>query len=285
MSRARLTPPRGWRDGLVQIGLIAAGYLLYELIAGLNADRVGEAMGNARSIMTLERSLHVFVESDLQAAFLHDPTLLRIANWIYIDGHFIVTSAVLLWVWLRRPDRYSAVRNAFFGAMAVALVGYAALPTAPPRMFPHVGFVDTLRVFSGINEDAGDLSALINPVAAIPSMHIGFALLTAGTVIALSRGRASRVVRALAAVYPLLLLTVVVITANHFWVDAATGAVTAALGVLVARTLARLRPRAWGWPARADAIPQRPWRRAGDRRAPRTGVDRRRPETQSAEGR
>ncbi len=130
-------------------------------------------------------------------------------------------------------------------AMVLALVGYAAFPTAPPRMFPEHGFTDTVATFTGIEQDTNaGASFLVNNYAAVPSMHISFSLMIAVPAMALSR---TAIARALWSVYPMFVLFVIIATANHYWFDAAAGAAVACLAALSAHQLARVGPESWSW--------------------------------------
>jgi membrane-associated phospholipid phosphatase len=134
-----------------------------------------------------------------------------------------------------------------------ALVGYLVFPAAPPRFLPEWGFQDTVADLfgKGASESA---SALYNPYAAMPSMHVAFALMVAVPSIQLTR---HRWLKSLWAVYPLLVTFVVIATGNHFWLDAAVGVVVAGVSAVLAKTaFARVRPDAWAWrtsPAEARA--------------------------------
>ncbi len=116
------------------------------------------------------------------------------------------------------------------------------MPTAPPRFLPEWGFEDTLSQYTGIPQDSVAVNALFNPYAAIPSMHVAFALMIGWPLAKLVRPAPLKVFWAL---YPLLVTFVIVVTANHFLTDAFLGACTAAVGALAARALARARPEAW----------------------------------------
>ena len=100
------------------------------------------------------------------------------ANWMYVNSHFVVTTTFLIWLYIARNHAYYYVRNMFMIAMGLALVGYMAYPTAPPRYLPEWGFTDTVAAFVG---EAAEQSAnvLYNPFAAVPSMHVAFALMIA----------------------------------------------------------------------------------------------------------
>ncbi len=249
-AAARLAPalPQGKRDALRQVALIVVGYLLYELAAGISHHDAGAALQHAGWIVSWERSLGAFFEPGLEQAALHQPWAVHVANWIYLDGHFALTSAFLLWLYLRRNRRFYYVRNTFLAAMALALVVYIAFPVAPPRMFANLGFTDTLAAFSGINQDHGSLQVLIDPYAAVPSVHVAFATLVA---VAAWRTLPWRPARLAALGYPVLIALVTFVTGNHLWFDAVTGAACAGAACLAAAALARARPAHWGWPARA----------------------------------
>jgi membrane-associated phospholipid phosphatase len=135
----------------------------------------------------------------------------------------------------------------FVVAMGLALIGYTLYPTAPPRLFPEHGFVDTIVDFSNVNHDSALAKLFINPFAAVPSMHCAFALMIGVTGVRVAR---HRLTKAFWAFWPMLIVWVVIVTANHYWFDAALGALVAATSALVAqRLLARAGPDAWSWRA------------------------------------
>jgi hypothetical protein len=163
----------------------------------------------------------------------------------------VVTTTFLAWLYLFRNQHFYFVRNMFMVAMGLALLGYALVPTAPPRMLPEEGFVDTISALTSIEQDSNAVSLLVNKYAAIPSMHCGFALMVGMTAFALVR---SRVAKALWCVYPVLVFFVVVVTGNHYWIDAAAGALVAGLSALIAhRLLAPVRPAHWAFRPAADS--------------------------------
>jgi membrane-associated phospholipid phosphatase len=132
----------------------------------------------------------------------------------------------------------------FMIAMVFALIGYVAFPAAPPRFLPEWGFQDTVADFFG-NAASQSASVLYNPYAAVPSMHVAFALMIAVPAIQLVRRRAFKIAWSF---YPLLVTFVVISTGNHFWLDAALGAMVAAASAFLARAaLGRARPEAWAW--------------------------------------
>jgi hypothetical protein len=234
--------PRGWTDVLRQIVLFCGAYYLYRLVRGVVDGRAAEAFANAREIVHVERSLGLFFEPSVQRMAEAHEAINDFASWMYVNSHFVVTTLTLAFIYLRRNDRFYFVRNMFMVAMGLALVLYVLVPTAPPRLYPELGFVDSVADFTGVHTDT---SVLVNPYAAIPSMHVCFALMIGFTMAAMVRRRWAAILWRL---YPLLVTWVVVATANHWWMDAATGALTAAVSYAFAAGLfARLRPEAWAW--------------------------------------
>jgi hypothetical protein len=237
-------PPRGWLDALLQLFLFLVVYQGYQVVRGLADGKEALALANGERVIDLERSLGSFFEPGFQHALLDQRWLIDIANFAYFNTHFVVTTAFLLWLYLFRNDFFPFVRNMFMVAMVLALIGYAAFPTAPPRFFPEHGFTDTIATFAGIEQDANTTASfLVNPFAAVPSMHIAFALMVAVPGASLAR---SAVARSLWSAYPLIVFFVIVVTANHYWFDAAAGAAVACVAALAAQQLARLRPE-WSW--------------------------------------
>ena len=219
-------------------------YQGYQLVRGFVDGRSGLAFANAERVIDLERSLGTFFEPGLQQAVLDQRWLIDLCNWAYFNSHFIVTAAFLTWLYLSRNEHFYFVRNMFMVAMVLALVGYAVFPTAPPRMFGELGFTDTISTFTGIEQDTSSASFLVNPYAAVPSMHIAFSLMLAAPAVALVSSSAAR---ALWSAYPLFVFFVVIVTANHYWFDAAVGAAVACTATIAAHQLARLRPEHWSW--------------------------------------
>jgi membrane-associated phospholipid phosphatase len=166
------------------------------------------------------------------------------ANQVYLNAQFSIAIGFLLWLYLFRNESYYFVRNMFVVAMGIALVGYTAYPTAPPRMFPELGFVDTLNAYSDVGHDSSIAKIFINPYAAVPSMHCAFAMMIGATGVMLCKHRVSKV---LWAFWPLLVSWVTIVTANHYWVDAALGWLVALAAALAAQRLARARPEAWAF--------------------------------------
>jgi membrane-associated phospholipid phosphatase len=235
--------PHGYGDASRQLGLFVLAELSYELVRGIADGERVQAIVNGQNVIALEKSLGSYFEPGFQALFLDHQWVIDFANFIYMNSHFVVTTTFLIWLYIFRNQHFYFVRNMFLVAMALALVGYALLPTAPPRMFD--GFTDTITDYAQVNHDSGLVKVFINPFAAIPSMHCAFALMIGVTGALIARRKITKVAWAF---YPVLVLWVVVVTANHFWIDAAAGYLVAILAALAAReVLARARPAAWSF--------------------------------------
>jgi membrane-associated phospholipid phosphatase len=236
--------PQGWLDLLRQPALFAAAYYAYRIVRGLVDSQSSQAFENARALVDLERGMGLFFEPAVQSWAQAQEWLIAFANFMYVNSHFVVTVSFLVWLYLARNHAFYFVRNMFMVAMGLALVGYVAFPTAPPRFMTEWGFTDTVAEFVG-EEAAMGASLLYNPYAAVPSMHVAFALMIAVPAIGLVRHRALKL---LWVAYPLLVTFIVVATANHWWIDAALGALVAAASAWAASSaFGRLRPDAWAW--------------------------------------
>lgn len=232
--------PHGWLDVLRQVLLFGLAYLAYRLVRGLVENDANAAFAHARDLISLERTLHLFVEPSVQTWASGSHFVMALASWLYVNAQGSVTIAALLYLYLRHNRNFYFVRNMFMIAMAIALVGYTVFPTAPPRFMPEWGFNDTVSDFTPVNvsHTSASMSALFNPYAAVPSMHVAFALMIGWPLARLAR---HRIVSALWLLYPLLMTFVIVVTANHFILDALLGALTAGASAYGAMWLARAR--------------------------------------------
>jgi PAP2 superfamily len=244
--------PQGWLDALRQLVLFAGAYYAYRLVRGLVDGQAALAFENARTLVDTERALGLFFEPNLQSWAQGQHWVLDAANFMYVNSQFVVTTTFLIWLYIMRNASFYYVRNMFMIAMFLALVGYVGFPTAPPRYLPEWGFTDTVASFVG---DKAEQSAnvLYNPFAAVPSMHVAFALMIG---VPASRIVRHRPLKVLWLIYPVVITFVVVVTANHFWLDAALGAGVAVISASASSfALARARPEAWAWrTGRAEAV-------------------------------
>ena len=238
--------PRGWADVLRQLSLFLGAYLLYQLVRGLvDGNDVAKATWNAYKVISLEQTLHVFIEPGVQAWVNHKKWLMDIADSSYLNAHYVCTIGALVWIYLKRNDSFYFVRNMFMVAMAFALIGYAVYPTAPPRLMPEWGFTDSIQQFTGITVEHGPSSALLNLYAAIPSMHVCFALMIGWPMARLVRNPVAMI---LWAIYPVFITFVVIATGNHYLTDVVLGALTALTSAFLSKQLlARARPDVWAF--------------------------------------
>lgn len=223
---------RWWREVL----LIAVFYLLYSGVRdihGSNSDAERQATTNAHRIVSLERHLHVFHESALQHHFLGYRGFLQVWDAYYGTAHFLLVVIVLVVLFFRFPARYRVWRNTLAITTGLALVGFAVFPLLPPRLLgPPYQFVDTLKTIGGLwnfsNEDVSDVS---NLYAAMPSLHTAWSMWCALAVMPVVR---PRWLRPVVLIYPLATVFCIVITANHYFLDALGGLVVLGIAYLVA---------------------------------------------------
>jgi hypothetical protein len=243
--QARLLP-HGWFDLVRQVLLFFLAYNGYRLVRGLADDPgvTASAFEHARALIGVERSLHLFVEPSVQAWATGTHFLADAASWLYINTQTSITVGALAFLYLFHNRSFYFVRNMFMVAMGIALVGYTLYPTAPPRFLPEWGFTDSVSNFTGVGHDDVTVNALFNPYAAVPSMHVCFALMIG---IPLRRLVSNRVGRIFWTIYPALVVFVIVVTGNHFVADAFLGACAAGMSAYAASWLARARPAAWAF--------------------------------------
>lgn len=245
--------PHGPLDLARQIAIFALAYYAYRIVRGQMDGSALTAFENARAIIDLERSLGIFVEPAINAWGTGIRAVSDGASWVYINAQTSVTLGALAWMYLARNRSFYFVRNMFVVSFALALVGYMILPTAPPRFFPEWGFTDSVAAFTGVPHDSVTANELFNPYAAVPSMHVAFALMIG---IPLAKLVGARWVKAWWAFYPLLVTFVIVVTGNHFIADAVAGAFVAGVAALAARWMAQTRPAVWTFaPAPAVKAP------------------------------
>jgi membrane-associated phospholipid phosphatase len=213
-------------------------------VRGLVEGSAGAAFQHARDLISIERTLHLFVEPSVQAWASGSHFVMDASSWLYVNAQTTVTMAALVYLYLRHNRSFYFVRNMLVIAMGIALIGYVVFPTAPPRFLPEWGFIDSVSDFTSVHmtHSSASMNALFNPYAAVPSMHVAFALMIGWPLARLVRPLPLRAVWTL---YPFLMAFVIIATANHFILDALLGALTAALSAYGAQRLARIRPSAW----------------------------------------
>ncbi|MCK9929792.1 phosphatase PAP2 family protein [Frankia sp. Mgl5] len=226
-----------------QVLLLDLLYMLYRMGRHLAVGREAQALTNAQDVWNLERLLNLPNESAIQQLALHSSHLLELANRFYVGVHFPASTTFLLWVLIRHRKAWPRVRTVILASTGAALVIHILYPLAPPRFLPqalpHVTFVDTGTVFGPSAYTAGDTVA--NQYAAMPSLHVGWSILVAWGVVAILRSRA----RWLIILHPLITITVVVITANHYWLDGLIGGALVVTAVQLTRPEVQARIRLW----------------------------------------
>lgn len=238
-------PPQSWWEFARQLGYFGLAYVAYRVVRGLVANDGTAAFAHAREVISLERFLHVFIEPAVQRWASQSHTLMAVCGWLYVNAQFTITVGAMLFLYFYRRPTYTVARDTLLLAMGIALVGYALYPTAPPRFLPEWGFVDSVSDATGLHlsQSSALFSDFFNPYAAIPSMHIAFALIIGTPLVRTTR---SWVVRLLWLLYPLLIAFVIIATGNHFLLDVVLGVATAGLASSLAKLVARLRPQAAG---------------------------------------
>ena len=237
------------RADVAELGLAVLGFLLYFLVRGAVVSRESDALGNALGIIAFESSLGIFVEPELQRWVLTSEWLWRPLNFVYFWCDFPLIVAVGLVLFWRKRTEYMLLRDSLLVSGGLALLVYYAYPVAPPRFLPQYGFVDTLALFSNLSYQAQSMRPFVNPYAAVPSLHVGWALLL---VVSTFRATPRWEWRAAVAAIFVLQLVAVIGTGNHFFVDGVVGVVVCLAGLWLTYRLhgtgyPRLRQRLLDW--------------------------------------
>jgi hypothetical protein len=223
-----------FRAAARELLLVAALFMAYKAGRIVAMGHAGQAKDNASSIWHFERLLHLPDEASLQHALLSHEWLIHLANSYYAYVHFPTTALCLIWLYLRRPEWYLWTRRLLAWRTAAALVVHLAFPLAPPRLSAATGLVDTGTLYGPGVYGHPDTDTLSNQYAAMPSLHVGWALVVALALIGATRGR----LRRLWLLHPVITLLVVAATGNHYWLDAV---VAVALLALIATFLPAVR--------------------------------------------
>jgi hypothetical protein len=217
-------------DGLAQLVVVLAAVGAYEALRLALRPDWPLALDNARRIAGWERAAHLAWERPVQDAALAVPGLVEAMNAFYLAGHFAITGLFFLWLYRRSRSGFRLFRNGFLFATTIALAVAWRFPTAPPRV-AGLGLEDTLRHFSGIEIGSPGSGGLSDPVAAVPSLHAGWAFGVAAGLVVYG---GSRAVKAAALLYPVAVVLTILATGNHFVIDVLAGAAVMALGFALA---------------------------------------------------
>lgn len=208
-------------NGIKELSIFLFFIIFYKVSRFIAIGDASTAFENAKKLIQFEKSLNIFTEPIVQSFFLSEINLIKFLNTFYMYVHIPATVAFFVWLFKKHNHKYYFVRNGFIAANLIAVFFYILYPCAPPRMLPEYGFTDTLLQVSGVNLYSGLFSNLFNQYAAVPSMHFGNAFFIALFVILYAKNP----YKWLIILYPLLVLLVIVITANHFYVDAILGGI------------------------------------------------------------
>ncbi|MEW1719447.1 phosphatase PAP2 family protein [Streptomyces sp. NPDC093109] len=239
--------PRWWTE-LILLVLVYGAYSGGRLLA---RGDVSTAVDHGLAILRVEKMFFLNAEHPLNRLFTSTPAIGIPADFVYASLHYLVTPAVLIWLFRRRPARYRAARTWLMLSTLLGLVGFTLLPTCPPRLLDagH-GFVDTMAQYSSYGWWGAEASAprglggMTNQYAAMPSLHVGWALWCG---VLLWKHARTPLVRWLGVAYPLLITVVVMGTANHYFLDAVAGCAVMGLGALLAAPGMRAADRARAW--------------------------------------
>ncbi len=244
---------RWWKELLI----IGTFYVIYSLAR----NRFGSSLvdkgdlplhrfNNALRIIHWERSVHLFIEPTVQGWFLPYHWFIRSWNIYYGTFHFIVTAAVMVFLFHRHRRHYARWRTVLGFTTALAIVGFSLFPLMPPRLVnapptyggeklanEEFGFVDTMKTYGGLwSFDSRTMQKVTNQYAAMPSLHIAWSLWCVAAVWGIFRKRWSRFLLVL---YPLATLFCIIVTANHFWLDGVGGIITFLAGLVLGTAFER----------------------------------------------
>ena len=245
-STRRTAPTNGrrlLRDGhrlywWAEILAVVTFYFIYSAVRNANQGDETVAFAHARSLIHLQRWMGLYHEETLQDWALHFKPLVIMCNYFYGSLHFIVTISAAVFLYRRFPDDYPRFRNTLALSTAIALVGFVSFPLMPPRLLPaSYGFVDTLAKYPTFwSFNSGAMSKISNQFAAMPSVHVAWA--TWCSLVFFQRVRTRRA-KVLAVSYPFFTVVVIVLTANHYLLDAVGGLVILGFGYVGAHVFTR----------------------------------------------
>ena len=230
VAAGRRVLPRGYADLVRQLAIWFGFLAAYQAARGIADRNPPRAFENGLQVIGIERHAHALIELTLQRIVDGSQLLATLVSWTYWNSEFTVVGLALLFVYLRRHEAFVRFRNAILLANVIGLVGYVLLPTAPPRMFPDLGFADTLADFGALNHGSGLIEVVSNPYAAMPSLHSADALIVGVVLFSVCR---NRFFKAAWLLWPAWVWFAVMGTGNHFWLDVVGGVVVAAIALVI----------------------------------------------------
>jgi PAP2 superfamily len=220
-----------WLSALRELGLVAIMFLVYKIGRIAATGHVNEAFDNAHKVWDFERWLHLPGELSVQHRLMSWHWLVEVANSYYAYVHFPATVICLIWLYLRRPAHYRWTRNVLALLTGAALLVHFAYPLAPPRMLGDTGMLDLGRLYGPAVYGAPETDQLSNQYAAMPSLHVAWAVVVAVVLITATSARW----RGLWLLHPVITLMVVVATGNHYWLDAIAAVALLAIAYVLMR--------------------------------------------------
>ena len=238
-GRARTRP--AWPG---EVAVVAFLLVVYDRISDLAHVRVGSAVAHARALLSVERTVHLAVEEPLDHVAAAHPALGAGLALYYDLAHVLVTTAVLVALYVVAPAAYRRARSALVLVNVVALVVFVALPLAPPRLLPGAGFTDIVARSGTWSawQSGPAVAAHANEYASMPSLHVAWAL---WVVLAVRASTARRLPARLAVTHLALTVGVVLLTGNHYLLDAVAGALLTAACWAAVQRLGNRRDRFW----------------------------------------
>ena len=239
--------------GRRELFLFLGAYLVYSASRYVSVGDITTATGHAEWIVGLQQSIGVNIESSVQSA-LNGTALIWALNNLYLAAQIIVVPGTLIWLYRRNHDIYVKLRNTVLATWLIAIPIYALFPVAPPRL-AGMGMLDTITQGGGVRLDSTLTTSFYNELAAVPSLHAGFALAVG---VALAASFSNRFAKVLAWSWAPLIGLAVVATGNHFMFDIAAGLVVTVAGYVVGNAVDRKfagRARPWRRPALQSPLP------------------------------
>jgi membrane-associated phospholipid phosphatase len=215
-------------------------YVVYQIVRGVADRNLANAYSNGEWVVLEEKHLGALFEPAVQRVVDTSSILVTLTSYTYWLSQFVVVALALVWVYFRHHERFTWFRNWLIAANLLGLVGYILMPTAPPRMFPEWGFIDTLAQYSSLNHQSGLIALGSNPYAAMPSLHAMDAFIVGVVMAGLCR---SRIAKAIWYAWPVWVAFAVVSTGNHYWLDVVAGVLLAIVAGIALRKISALRLR------------------------------------------
>jgi hypothetical protein len=227
------------RTARLQLAIFGFAYLLYSAARYITVGDLSTAQAHAEWIVNLERSLGVYTEAGVQHTLTGTPAI-WILNHLYLAAQLVVLPGSLIWLYHRSRPTYEKLRNTVLATWLISIPVYALYPVAPPRL-AHIGLIDTITSQSGFSMDSSLTTSFYNQLAAVPSLHVGFAVAIGIAIASVLR---NPIAKGVALMWGPTIGLAVVATGNHFIFDIAAGIVASGLGYLLGVAVTRPR-RQW----------------------------------------